>query len=375
MQSEHSANARRYLDGAVACIGTLTSWMSAFPRNQVAIVDPPRHASPPADASLIVLEATPWWSSPAAMAPELATARGVARRGWSEAINERALPAWFMEGLVEYTARRAVTPLFQGVNLSPGYAMLELRFFAGFVPRFVRIRLQPDVDGDPLPVYRAHPRVDPRTPSTPEEQRSLAAKTVLALNTLELWIGQPAFDAVLAQFVTASRSQPLTIDDFTGIASATTGQDLSWMLTPMLRGMATFDYAVADLQTRPSTAGGFETAVVVERRGDGQFTGATAPPDGPFESGRGIAVLVAFEDGDRLIDTWDGRDQRKTFRYRSASRAMSATVDPDRKLLLDVNRTNNSMAVATRARMAATRWSARWMLWLEQLLMTYAALV
>jgi hypothetical protein len=346
-----------------------------FPRQEVVVLDPPRHGAPPADASVIVLEATPWWSSPVAMAPELAAARGVARRGWAEMIDARALPAWFTEGLVEYTARRAVTPLFQGVNLSPGYAMLELRFFAGFVPRFVRIRLQPDVDGDPIPVYRAHPRVDPGAPATPEERRSLVAKTVLTLNTLELWIGQPAFDAVLTEFVTASRLQQPTIDDFVQIASAIAGQDLSWMLTPMLRGRATFDYAVADLQTRPSTDGGFETVVVVERRGDGQFTGATAPRSGPFESGRGITVLVAFEDGDRLIDTWDGRDQRKTFRYRSATRAMSASVDPDRQLLLDVNRTNNSVAIATRTHSAATRWSARWMLWLEQLLTTYGALV
>ena len=45
-------------------------------------------------------------------------------------------------------------------------------------------------DGDPLPAYRSHPSVDASKASTADEQRSLVAKTVLILNTLERWIGR-----------------------------------------------------------------------------------------------------------------------------------------------------------------------------------------
>ena len=51
--------------------------------------------------------------------------------------------------MIELAARRAVVPLFESENLPPGYAFLEQRFFGGFVPRFVRIRLFPESDGDP----------------------------------------------------------------------------------------------------------------------------------------------------------------------------------------------------------------------------------
>src|SRR5258705_2340031 len=121
--------------------------------------------------------------------------------------------------------------------------------------------------------------------------------------------------------------------------------------------------------------GGFDTTVVVARIGDGQFTGASAPRVGQYDSGRGIVVVVAFADGERGVETWDGRDAQKTFRYRSAARAVSAQVDPDRRVLLDVARINNSLTVTPRTGTAATRWSLRWMTWLEQVLLNCGVFV
>jgi hypothetical protein len=268
-----------------------------------------------------------------------------------------------------------VIPVFQGENLLPGYAMYEGRYFGGFVPWFVRIRLLPERDGDPLPAYRAQPRVDVAAPATAGEERSLTAKTVLILATLERWLSRPAFDGVLAQFVRDSRGGQPTIDGFIRVASATAGQDLTWLLGPTLGGSATFDYAVAGLRSVAGADGLFDTTVVVERRGDGVFAGASAPRQGPFESGRGVMIEVMFDDGERAVDAWDGRDIRKEFVYRSRSRAASATVDPEARILLDVNRTNNSSTVAPHAASAATRWALRWMVWLEHALLTYAAMV
>jgi hypothetical protein len=309
------------------------------------------------------------------MAPELATARAIARRIWSESIDTSGFPPWFIEGLVEYSARRSVAPLFQDENPGDGFAWLEVRYFAGFVPRFIRIRLRPDADGDPLTAYARRPRVGSAPPSTPQEFRSLTAKAVLTLNALERWVGRPAFDAMLAEFVRDSRGRRPTLDDLLRIASATSGQDLAWLLTPAFESAAVFDYAVSDLRSVATSQGGFDTTVVVARLADGQFTGASAPRVGPYESGRGITVVVAFADGERAVETWDGRDAQKTFRYRSAARAESAQVDPDHRVVFDVARTNNSATLVPRTGTAATRWSMRWMAWLEQVLLNYGVFV
>jgi hypothetical protein len=374
VQREHRDVAARYLRAALASLETIGAWLGPYPHQSLTLTDPPWHGAVAADPTTIVLDRAPWWSSRTSMAPELATARAIARRSWPEALNTTALPAWFTAGLVEFTARRAVSGLFQGENLPPGFAMVEMRYFGGFVPRFVRIRLLPEADGDPVRAYRATPTARPTGPASADEARSLLAKTVLTLNTLERWVGRTVFDAILEEFVRTSRGRAPTIDDFTRVASSTAGQDLSWLLTPALGGAATFDYAVAGLDSVRDSDGRFDTTVVVERRGDGMFTGASAPRQGPFESGRGIAVVVAFENGERAVDTWDGRDMRKTFQYRSASRATSAVVDPDRALTLDIDRTNNSLTLAAASATAATRWSARWMLWLEQVLLGFAAI-
>ena len=114
--------------------------------------------------------------------------------------------------------------------------------------------------------------------------------------------------------------------------------------------------------------------MVVRRLGEAEFTGTSAPPIAPFESGRGVELLVRFDDGSERVDRWDGRNRWKTFVYESAVRARSAEVDPRRVLLLDVNRTNDSVTLAPSASRAATRWAARWSLWLQDLLLTSASL-
>ena len=371
IRGEQARNARRFLDGAVACVRTLGAFEMV--RGAVSAIDRPAAGQARADGGEIVIDRTPWWSSAPAMAPELAAARAVARRAWTDAVGAASMAAWFVDGLVEYTARRAVEPLFQRSNLPPGFAMLELRYFGGYVPWRIRIRLDPAGTADLLPLYRRHSRVDPGAADDADADAVLTGKVVLTLNTLDRWIGRPAFDAVLAEFVRQARARPLAVADFAAIASSVSGQDLSWMLPPMLTGRATYDYAVAELRSRDAD-GHFETSVTVERRGDGEFTGAATPRTGPFDSGRGMMIQTTFADGRRVVDSWDGRDRRKTFTYRSGVRAVAAAIDPDMRLLLDLNRTNNGIAVEPQTRTAATRWSVRWMLWLEQVLLTYGAL-
>ena len=47
-------------------------------------------------------------------------------------------------------------------------------------------------------------------------------------------------------------------------------------------------------------------------------------------------------------------------------------MDPDQVLLLDINRTNNSRTLAPQAPKAARQWAGRWLVWFQDLVMTYA---
>jgi hypothetical protein len=51
---------------------------------------------------------------------------------------------------------------------------------------------------------------------------------------------------------------------------------------------------------------------------------------------------------------------------------VTAEVDPGETLLLDINRTNNSRTTQPQANAAATKWSLKWMVWLQDHLLSWA---
>ncbi len=248
IQPEHARDLDRFALAAVITLRTFGDWLGPLPYHTLTIVDPAWQSTLASSPNVIVLDRTPWWNARATMAPELATVRGVSRRVWRDAIGSGGLPSWFVDGLAEYTARRVVAPLFERENNPPGFSFLEERYFGGFVPRFVRLRLRAEADGDPVSAYRAHPPADPSaTPGTNADTRSLIAKTVLSLGTLERWLGRPVLDEILAELVRFSRDGRPTIDDFERVASEVSGQDLSWFFDQAFRSSAIFDYGVERL--------------------------------------------------------------------------------------------------------------------------------
>jgi hypothetical protein len=374
LQPEHERDADRYVNAAVEALKTCVAIAGPPDVHVIALTDRswnPREAS----ASGAAIDPVPWWTTVAAMAPELAVARAVSHRCLSAAMDARNLPSWFVDGLAEFMTRRAVVPIFERGSNPPGYAMLEQRYFAGFVPRFVRIRLMPETDGEPVAAFRANQRVDARAPLTaPSNQQALAGKMVVALGTLERWVGRPVFDALVLQFVLESKGRAPRLADFERVASEVSGQRLSWFFDQVFRSTGMFDYGVEPLASEPDADGGFVTTVTARRYGDAIFSGASGDRISGFDNGRGITFRIAFADGQKRTDWWDGRDERRTFRYRSPARAVSVIVDPDRVLLLDLHQTNNSRTFTPRAAAAATRWASIYLPWLEHLLLSYVSL-
>ena len=84
-----------------------------------------------------------------------------------------------------------------------------------------------------------------------------------------------------------------------------------------------------------------------------------------------IEIVTTFEDGHEEREQWNGETRWTAFTYQHEARATQALVDPQRILLLDVNYTNNSRTLAPKADAAATKWSVRWLIWLQDLLLTY----
>jgi hypothetical protein len=314
----HQRDIRRYRDGVRTTLLVLGTWLGPLPALAIDIAPEP----------------TRWWTAEASMAPETAAARAASREYFSHAVDLSALPPAFVRALVECGARRGVSKIVDRKYYAPYFGRGEGRYFGGFVPRDLRVQLSP-MSGDD--------------------------RALLTLGTLERWVGTPAFDAIILEFLSASKGARPTLDDFVAVASRVSGQNLAWLFDEALKKSGTFDYAIDALDSRPEADGRFRTTVTVRRRGDATFAGP-------------LPVVTMFADGESVRETMSGRQESATFQYRSEARATGAEVDPDRILLLDRNRGNNGISLdRTVARTAANRWSARWMLWLEDALLTYVA--
>jgi hypothetical protein len=68
-------------------------------------------------------------------------------------------------------------------------------------------------------------------------------------------------------------------------------------------------------------------------------------------------------------------DRRTIYTYERPSQAVSVRVDPNRVLLLDVNYTNNTRTLQPRAGEASLKWGLKWLVWLQDLMLTYAFFV
>jgi hypothetical protein len=158
--------------------------------------------------------------------------------------------------------------------------------------------------------------------------------------------------------------------DFIAALSEATGSDARWLFDRTFFSSGIVDYAVAEAVSEPArpARGLFETAnglaeapagrpkgwatrVTVVRRGD------VALP---------VEVLLRFDGGRTYRSPWDGEARWKTFRVERGPRLLDAVVDPDEKILLDWDRTNNGRRPEGDPR-AASRWTARALFWLENL--------
>jgi hypothetical protein len=183
-----------------------------------------------------------------------------------------------------------------------------------------------------------------------------------ALHTLERIIGWPAMQQALREFVPQLQAQAATSENFIAVVNRQRGSEIRWW--PSATGEATFDYGVAGLITEPGGDNMFTTQVQLRRYGDALPASALS-----------LDVVTVFADGTTLDEHWDGSAQEMTYSYISTAPALTAAVDPNAVFVLDANRTNNIRTTRPGMSNAAWRLTVSWMAWLQQLTLTYLALI
>lgn len=380
LQREHVGQADRHFDATRAALRYYGQWFGPYPYPQITIVDPAWQSGAGGMEYPTLFTAGTRWIAPSNVAdPEGVTVHECGHQFWYAIVgNNEFEDAWLDEGFNTFSTGRTMALAF-----SPNFS--SIRLFGGFVPYVLRdIPISREVDENGLATYRDGAKLDAQaTPSWrywPAAGGALSySKTALWLNTLERHLGWSTVQRIMSTFFARWKFRHPKPQDFFAVVNEVTGRDMTWFFDQVYRSSNVFDYAVSELSSGPVAASGFfETKGRVEYKAENPTPGQFRTTVVVRRLGEGIFpvdVLVTFRNGEKVRERWDGRDRWKMFTYNRATAALSAQVDPERVLLLDIDYANNSRTLEPRGDEAATKWTLKWMSWLQDLLLTAAFFV
>lgn len=194
------------------------------------------------------------------------------------------------------------------------------------------------------------------------------AKAELMLRSLKRYMGKEVFAKMIKDYSQRNWFKHPRPKDFYATVAEFAGQDMSWFLDQFIYGSGKLDYALGNITNRKerrqrgwlngefresekknSPTNLYQSEVLVRRLGEIQIP---------------VDVLIRFEDGSEIKEKWDGRYRWKKYTYETSSKVKSAVVDPDFKLVADLNRTNNSYLVKPN-KLASIKWTTKWLSWLQ----------
>jgi hypothetical protein len=350
LQPEHASQAERHFEATRAALRYYGEWYGPYPYGHITIVDPAwQSGAGGMEYPTLFTAGTRVIAPRGAGSPEGVTVHEAGHQFWYGIVATNEVEhAWLDEGLNTYSTARVMEQVFY-----PNF--YTKRYFGDFLPWvFDDLPFTRAVDGNRMPAFRpAAENDDQSTPTWRYWPGSASAitynKTALWLHTLERMLGWDTVQRILSTYFQRYAFKHPKPADFFAVANEVSGQDLTWFFDQVHRSSNVFDYSVEVVQ-----ADG-RTTVVARRLGEAIFP---------------VSVVARFDNGGDQRWQWDGRDRWKAFEVGGAT-VVSAEVDPDRILLLDIHRTNNSWSATPAAPAAGRKWSLAWLVWLQDHLLTY----
>jgi hypothetical protein len=357
LQPEHRGQEDRYFAATEATLKRYGEWFGAYPYGHATVIDPAFQSQADGmEYPTFFTGRARYIPSRTRQTPEMTVAHETGHQWWYGMIATNEFEhAWMDEGLNTYATARVLDEAFTDNRW-------ELRYFGGLVPWSIPEVPFTRLDNDRIAGYRDNAEADvPATPSFrywPSTASIMSYnKTALWLHTLENHLGWPVMQRILSTFFERWKFKHPQPADFFQTVNEVSGQDLTWFFDQVYRSSNTFDYGVQDLVSERRDDGTYRTTVIVRRYGEATFP---------------VETVTTFADGHRVAETWNGLDRRAIYTYHRASPVAQVQVDPRRVLLLDTAYTNNSRTLYPRSREASLGWAARWMVWLQDLMITYA---
>ena len=385
VQPEREHLSARYLEATRIALRSYGAWSVPYPHGHLTVVDPAwGSASGGMEYPMLFTGGGYVWAPAALQAPEGVTIHEAGHQFWYQLVGTNEFEeAWLDEGINSYHEEKAA-------QLALGPLGWGQRYFGLTTPSRGRRGGWPVVapgvrlgrGENDLAALRQGGQTDvmarPGWHYLDQASYTLNSygKPSLTLLTLERLVGDETMTRIMRTYARRHLFGHPTTADFIAVVNEVTGQDHRWFFDQTWFSSDLCDYAVTAENVPARVARGFLDGP------DGTPVPASPPAGGATPERFDGEVVVRRLGGVRLpvevrveleggkVETarWDGQDRWLRLRYPGA-RVTAAWVDPERKLALDVDFTNNSWVDERGvSRRAARKWAARYLLWLQHLL-------
>ncbi len=339
----HLSQKDRYLNSLKNGIEFFSQNYGPYPYPTITLVDPAPGAMGAGGMEYPTLftSFTFWWLPKGMLIQEMVTIHEFGHNYWYGMIGSNEFEeAWLDEGFVTYSEIKAMAKYY-GKDKS----MFDLPGLK--ISDFALQRAQVIASGKMDPILKNSWEYF----STGSYGINSYSKPGMTLLTLERYLSEEVMLKIMKTYFERWKFKHPTSKDFIAVAEEVSGQDLGWFFDQFLNSPDKLDYAIGDIkseevkepegifegeepmaETENVTEGDkkakiYRNEVVVVRKEELAF---------PQE------ILVVFENGEEILERWNGRERWKRYVYLKPHKLKYAQVDPYNKVLLDTKYTNNS---------------------------------
>jgi len=372
MQPDHADQGNRHLEAAKVAVKYFQNWYGDYPYPNLTVVDPRRGAGATGgmEYPTLITAGTAYGLPEGLRLVEMVIIHEFGHNYWYHMLASNEFEeSWLDEGINSYTENQIISDYY-GTDGN----MLNL-FGVKINDQHIQ-RAQ----------YISAPDLDPTIRNAWQYYNGGSygvnsyMKPALFLTTLQNFLGKDTMQKIMRTYSERWRFKHPKSKDFIDVANEVSGKDLNWFFNQALYSNAVLDYSVD-----------FISSVELEKEKGFDYTSSTkdisntteTKPDAQNEEQEGkksyistvkvrrigtfqfpVEIEMIFENGEKIREKWNGEDYWIKYQYIKPTRLISATVDPDYKIPLDVDYSNNSKTIKKQS-LGLLKLSSRFLFWVQ----------
>lgn len=392
---EHAAQADRHFRALEFGLKYFGLWYGKYPYPTITVVDPAYKAGGAAgmEYPTLITAGTSWLPEKPPSGLEEVVIHEFGHQYWYGMVGSNEFEeSWLDEGFNTYSTSQVIDTAYGPSSIAIPFMGIPFSWFISSIRYFEDTLNRGETLGSTRRDYIV------RNAWQYYDQTSYGVnsypRTAATLRTLQHLVGDQTFARIMRTYFERWRFKHPNSNDFRAVVNEVAGRDMNWFFDQLVYSSDTLDYAVDNVTSErqrlslgifEDPAGKRREVTEEERKKQEKESGNSKKQDQALYESEvtvrrmggvvvPVEVRVVFENGEQFNTTFDGQYRWTRYHFLKPTKVRYAEVDPEHKLLLDVNFSNNSRTLESHHG-AVVKWTSKIMFWIQNLLMSLMSLV